>query len=182
MMLIQDLLHGFHVVGIAHERMGNEINVQFDSQQDVLFILFGERRQIDVLARNVHTLMRTQHTVVLHLCHHHGAVAFDNLHVELTIVEEHVVAHFHIFGNIAIRNVDDIVRRVHFGATKDFNDVASFVAQGFIDTSCAHFGTFRINHNPNMRRHCPHILHNGSNAFLCSVRRVHAHHIHARKK
>ena len=101
-MLVKDSLHSHHVFLAAHERVGDEVDVLFYCEQDVRFVLFSQRRQVDMLSRNVDALFRTQLSVVLHLYAERVAVFFIDEHIQFSVVEEHVVAHFHVVNEILV--------------------------------------------------------------------------------
>lgn len=100
--------------------MGDEVDVKLDGQENIPAVLLGKRGKIDVLARNIDTLVSTQSSFVLHLSHQHGTGILDHLHIQLAIVEEQVVAYLHVIGNIGIAEIDNIMRRLHLWTAEIF--------------------------------------------------------------
>ena len=89
---IEDGLYGSHISCRAHKAVGYEVDVLIDGQHDVLAVLLRKRRQGDMHARHVDTLMRAKVTIVLYLCDDSRTVDADDEHVEGSIIEEHMVA------------------------------------------------------------------------------------------
>ena len=89
--------------------MGNEVNVFFNSKQNILAVFLGNCRQSDVFARNIYALVCTEHSVVLHLCYKHRTYIFDNKHIKLAIIKKYMVAFLNIFSEVWIRHVYDVV-------------------------------------------------------------------------
>ena len=80
-MLVEYLLHCMNVFGRTNKRVGDKVDVLFDGEKDVATVLIGERRQVDMFARYVHTLACTKLTVVLNLRYEHRTLHFQHPHV-----------------------------------------------------------------------------------------------------
>ena len=95
-MLIENLLYLQHISCGTDERVGNEVNVFLYRQQDVAPVLLGQCRQLDMLSRHIHTLVRPQVALILYLRHQHRTGALNDFHVQRAVIEEDVVAHLHV--------------------------------------------------------------------------------------
>ena len=147
---IEDVLHHFHVGSRAHEGVSNEINVLLDGKEDIFVVTLSERREVDVLPRHIHTLVRSEHTIIFHF--HAHCFTFDGIHLhgDGTIIEEQAVAYLQILGNVGIRKANFIVCRIHPRASIHRDLLSSLVGNGSFRTRSAHFRTFRINQNTYM--------------------------------
>ena len=107
--LVKYLLNLLHIGSGTDEGVGDEVDVLLDRQQDITLVFLRQRRQFDVFAGNIHTLMRTEVTFVLHLCHQHRTVILYHLHVQCTVIKKDMVAHLHIPCEIRIGHIDYIL-------------------------------------------------------------------------
>ena len=106
---VENVLHSLHIGGVAHKRVCDEVDVKLDGKFDVLAVFLGQGRQVDMLPGHVHALVGAQHALVLHLGNEHRSLDIHHLHVEFAVVEEDVVAHLHVGGDVAVAQVHDVV-------------------------------------------------------------------------
>ena len=181
-MSVEDILNGLYISGIAHEGVSDEVDVELDGKFDVAAVLCRECRQVDVLTWHVHALVRTECTLVLHLSHEHRSLHLHDLHVELTVIKQDVIAHLYIGSNIRIAQVHDVVRRLHLWATEDFHHVTSMIQYRLLHVGGAHLWSLGINHDTDVWRYGSNVLYNVTDTFLCGMCGVHTNHVHASKK
>ena len=101
-MLVEYLLYRKNVIGRTHKRMSNKVDVFFNSKEYVIVILLRNSRQSDMLARYVHALVCTKHTVVLHLSYKHRTIVVYDKHIKFTIVKEHMITNLHILSKVDV--------------------------------------------------------------------------------
>ena len=178
---VENVLHSLDIGGVAHEGVGDEVDVFFDGQEDVGLVSLGECGQIDVFAGHVHALVRAEHAVILHR-DVQGLVFRRDKHVDGPVVEEHMVAHLHVAHEVGIRYIDDIVRGVAIRTTIDAHFFAGFVFEGGCQSGGAHFGTLRVDEQTEVGRNGTDVANDFLDAVGRGVGGVHAHHVHAGEK
>ena len=146
--------------------MGDEVDVKLDGQENIPAVLLGKRRKIDVLARNIDTLVSTQSSFVLHLSHQHGTGILDHLHIQLAIVEEQVVAYLHVIGNIGIAEIDNIMRRLHLWTAENLHHITYIIMYRLLDSCGTNFRTLGVYQNSDMGRYSSYIIDNGADSFF----------------
>ena len=146
--------------------MGDEVDVKLDGQENIPAVLLGKRRKIDVLARNIDTLVSTQSSFVLHLSHQHGTGILDHLHIQLAIVEEQVVAYLHVIGNIGIAEIDNIMRRLHLWTTENLHHITYIIMYRLLDSCGTNLRALGVYQNTDMGRYSSYIIDNGADSFF----------------
>ena len=58
-----------YIISTLNERCCNEVHIVFDTEDDIFFILLGDRRQADGYARNSNAFTSTHNTAVEDFCH-----------------------------------------------------------------------------------------------------------------
>ena len=181
-MLIEYLLYRQNVIGRTHERVSDEVDVFLNGEEDVVVVFRRDGRQSDVLARHVNALVRTKHTVVLHLSHKHRSVVLYNKHVEFAVVEEYMVANLNVLGEVDVRNVYDVVRRIHTRTTEYLNDIACLVLYRLGAASGSHLRTLCVDHKGKVGRNRSYILYNITYPVRRRMRCIHSHDVHSGKE
>ena len=149
-MLIEYLLYRQNVIGRTHERVSDEVDVFLNGEEDVVVVFRRDGRQSDVLARHVNALVRTKH-------------------VEFAVVEEHMVANLNVLGEVDVRNVYDVVRRIHTRTTEYLNDIACLVLYRLGAASGSHLRTLCVDHKGKVGRNRSYILYNITYPVACAV-------------
>ena len=126
-MLVQYLLHFVQIFLGADEGMGYEVNVFLNGKEDVALVLLGERGQVDVYARHVDRLVGTQFAVVHHYYSKLAAAVLYNLHTQLAVIEQYLVAYLHVVAYIGIRQAYHVVGGVLRRTAHYCNLLASLV-------------------------------------------------------
>ena len=151
-----------------------EVDILIYGQQNIALVLLRQGGQVDVLTGHVDALVRTQHAVVLHL---HGKlfpIVPDNLHVQLPVIEEYVVAHLHILADVGVGETDSVVRGVLVGIAYDADGLASLVFYALVGTGGAHFRTLGVDEDAQVRADLAHVPYNISEPVGSGVGRIHA--------
>ena len=159
--------------------MGDEVDILIDGQFDVLAVALSKRRQGDMHARHVDTLMRTQETIVLHLCDDSRAVDADDEHVESTVVEEHMVALVDVGSEVRVREVDDIMAGVHLRTAEDLHYITRLILYRLRTTRGAHLGALGVDEDADMTAHRADITYYRLYTFLRGMSGVHTNNVHA---
>jgi len=121
-----------------------------------------------------------QHTVVGHLRNDGRSVDANHQHVQRTVVEEHVVALLHVGSEVLIRQVHDVVRRVHLRTSEQLHHVARLIFNGGLTARRAHLRTLGVYQYADVATHLAHVPYNILYAILRSMGRIHTNDIHAR--
>ena len=132
-----------------------------------------------MFSRDIHTLVSTQNAIILYLCHQHRATILYDAHIKFAVIKQQIITHFHILCDIAIRNIDDIMRAVHLRTTEYFHHITGLILQGNFHSSGTNFRPFRINHDTDMWRNSTHILYNRSYTLWRCMSGIHSNHIHS---
>ena len=137
--------------------MGYKINVLIDSQQDIFSVFVRQRRQSNMYTRHIDTLMRTQHTIILHLGYNCWTIDTDDKHVKGTIIKQHMVTFVYVGCKIRIRKVDDIVGGIHFGASEYLNHITLLILNRLITARGSHLGSLGVNKDTNVAAYFAHV-------------------------
>ena len=180
--LIQNFLYGKNVIGRSYKGMSDKVNIKFYSKQYVVIVTFCYCGKIYVFSRHVHTLVRTEHSVILHLSHKHRSSVFNDLHVDFTVVKQDVVTDFYISCEILITYIYNVVRGVHSRTSENLHDITGFIMYRILYVCSTDFRSFCIYHQSYMRRYGTHIPHYFSYSVRCGMSRIHSYNIHAGKK
>ena len=146
--------------------MGDEVDVKLDGQENISAVLLGKRWKIDVLARNIDTLVSTQSSFILHLSHQHGTGILDHLHIQLAIVEEQVVAYLHVIGNIGIAEIDNIMRSLHLWTAENLHHITYIIMYRLLDSCGTNLRTLGVYQNSDVGRYSSYIIDNGADSFF----------------
>ena len=146
--------------------MGDEVDVKLDGQENIPAVLLGERRKIDMLARNIDTLVSTQSSFVLHLSHQHGTGILDHLHIQLAIIEEQVVTNLHVIGNIGIAQIDNIMRSLHLRTAENLYHVTYIIMYRLLDSCSTNLRALGVYQYSDMGRYGSYIIDNGADSFF----------------
>lgn len=176
---VEDALHGVHVLGRSHEGVGYEVDVLVYGQSYHALVAVGESRQVDVLSRHVHALVRAQRAVVEHPCRQRVALFADYLHGQRSVVEEHVVAHLHVVGKAGARDAHVVVGRLRVGMAADGHLLVRLVCYGLFDARRSHLGSLGVYQQGEMWCDGPCVADDLADALRCGVGRVHSHDVHA---
>ena len=179
---VENVLNSLHVGGAAHEGVGDKVDIFLDGEENVLFVALRKGGQVDVPAGHVHTLVRTERTVVLYRDVQRLFVLCRDEHVDGTVVKKHMVAHFHIANEVGIRHVDDIVGGIGLRAATNANALTGLVVDGCAQSGGAHLGALGVDEQSQVRRDSAHVANDFLDAVGRSVCGVHTHHVHTGEK
>ena len=186
-MLVENILHSLHILGRTYEGVGNKVDVLVDGKQYVLTVLLCDGRQVDVSSWHVHTLARAKHALVLHLSDEHWSRILHHLHVECSVIEQDMVTHLHILGDIHVCQVYDVMTCLHLWSSEDLHHITNLI----VDTRFlilihksggSHLGSFRVNKDSDVWRYGTRIPDNLAQAISRGMRRIHTYHVHSRQK
>ena len=180
---IENLLHGLYVLGAAHERVCDEIDVVLHGPLDEAAVLLRHRRQVDRHRRHVDALARTHRAahdeltdqLLVGLLHHTNfQLAVGDQHARPDRNVAHDGRHVHI-NHLAGGHVAAV--RTPYGdpvAHPEIDAVAVFVS----DRRHADFRPFGIYHDRNGRIHPVYGLDDMRGSVLRHVCRIDAHDVH----
>ena len=168
-----------HIIRGAHKAMGYEVDILVDSEMDITLVFLRQGRQVDMLTRHIDTLMGTKHPIVLYLDIDSWTFYTCHLHADGTIIEKNIVTHLHILRKVGVRDIDDVVCRVHLGSAEDLHRITRFVFDRLLDIRRTYLRAFGINKDTDMRRYGTRVLDDITDSIRCSVRRIHSHDIHS---
>ena len=131
-------------------------------------------------ARHIHTLMSPQHTIVLHLSDDGRPIDSHHLHVEGTIIEEHMTALTHIRSEVRVREVDHVMGGIHLRSSEDLYHITFPELYRFGTTRRTHLWTLRVDQDADMTTHRTYIFDDLFDTLLIGMGRIHPDHIHTR--
>ena len=108
-------------------------------------------------AGHVHTLVSTQHTVVLHLCNDSRTIDADDQHVQGAIIKQHMVALMNVGGKVLVGEIHNVVGRVDVGTSKQLDDIARLVGYGLGTPRRSDLRTFGVYQYADMATYLAHV-------------------------
>ena len=182
-MLVQ---YGFdieNILPVAHKRMGNKIDVLLNGIQNIILVLFGQRRQIDAYTWHVHTLTVAQRSLVLHLTEKMFIILVYNNHFQVAVVYQDMPADVYILHKMRIGYGDTFVCRRLVGTAHYLNLVTHLERDGTVgQRSCPYFRPFGIHQYGNPIGNCTDIGYQFLKTFTTGMSRIHTNHVHTRLK
>jgi hypothetical protein len=161
----------------THKGVGNEVDVFFDSEEDIATVLLRESREVNVNAWHINRLMRTQFAIVHDNYGELVTIVFYHLHAEFAIIKKQLISFLNVIAYIFVRQADNIVYRILLWATQDGNFLARLVVDWGRGGGSAYFRAFCINEYAQMLGHLTNVFDYGSEAFGGSVSRTHTDNI-----
>lgn len=111
-----------------------------------------------------------------------GPGVLDNLHVDGAVVDKYVVALFDILRYVGIADVDDVLRRIHLGASEDFHHVTGLVVYRLLHCRGAYLRALGVDKDTDVRRHGARVPYYSFDTFRSGVGGVHSHYVHSGKE
>ena len=144
---IQNLLDFLEVLGTAHERMCNEVNIGLDCPMNEFLVLFRNGRQIYMDIRDIDTLVSFDYTLVHHFAYKLALFFADNRQIHGAVVNQNVGTYRNIFGHVRICSVESPLSACFRRIVNDFYD---FIRMCYEPHGICHLGksdlrSFRVN-------------------------------------
>ena len=180
---VENLLHGGHVAGAAHERVGDEVNVVAHGPLDEAAVLLRNRRKVNRDARHVDALARAHAATHRKFAAELIVALLQDANLHLAVCDEHARPDGDVADDGRDVHVDHLARsEVVAHRAADAHDVAHLevdaVAVLLGDGRHPNLGALGIYHNRNGGVDAVHRLHDARGALLAHVGRVDAHDIH----
>ena len=131
-----------------------------------------------MLARHVHTLARPQFAVVLHFGNKPVSFLAYNLHVQFSVVKEHIITHVHIFYKVGIRNIHHIVRGVDIRVSANGNLLSCLEHYRLFRIRTAHLRSLCVYKYAYMPWHLASVGYNRPYTLRRGVRGVYSYHVY----
>ena len=177
-MLIKYLLHLHQVLLRADKRVRNKVYILLYRKQNVTAVFLCQRRQVNMLTRNINRLVRTQFTVVHDLHCQALTVILQHLHVQFAVIKKYVVTNLHILADIRIRQSHAVVLCVMLWITNDSNSLSCMEFYWVVSTCGTHLRPLCVYKYSQMRRHGADIAYYLLQSLRRSVSGVHTYNIH----
>ena len=142
---VQDFADVEHVLLVAYEGVGDEVDVLLYGIENVVAVFFRQRREVDANSRHVHAFPAGQRGIVAHFAIQGFVVFVLYFQFQFTIVNEDFCAHGKVFHEVGIGNVDATPDRVFRRVADDFHFVSGPIVRAlFRVLGRPHFRAFRV--------------------------------------
>ncbi len=105
---IQDLLNRQHILFAAYERVGNEIHIVLGRQRNEITITPGDGGQADAHPRYIDTLATSHNAIIQDTAEQIARSDSNHFQINLAIIDQHIVAHFHLIRDIGIGDINGL--------------------------------------------------------------------------
>ena len=177
-MLIKYLLHLHQVLLRADKRMCYKVYIFLNRQQYVAAVFLCQRRQVNMLTRNINRLVRTQFTVVHNLHCQVLTVILQHLHVQLAVIKKYVITNLHILADAWIRQSYAVMFSIVIRISDYSNPLPCMKLYRVVGTRGADLRSLCVNKYSQVRRHSTDIAYYLLQSLRRSVSGVHTYNIH----
>ena len=108
-------------------------------------------------AWHINTLVRTQHAIVQDLSYNGRAINANNQHIQCPIVKQNMVTFLNISSKILIRQINNVMGRVHFRTPKQLHNITRLIFNRGFTSRSTHLWPFGINKYSNMVAYFSHV-------------------------
>ena len=180
---VENLLHGGHVAGAAHERVGDEVNVVVHGPLDEAAVLLRNRRKVNRDARHVDALARTHGAAHDEFADQLLGGLFHDTDLQFAVGDEHPRPDGYVIHDVRHVHVDHLAGRLVAAVRAAHGDTVArpeidAVAVLVGDRRDTDFGALRIYHDRDSRVNAVYGLDNMRSALFRDMRRIDTNHVH----
>ena len=170
---------------LAAKTQSHKIHADLDAEFDVLEVLGGERREVDLHAREVDVAAGAEVALSEELALHAVGVFFQHLHVDHAVVHQHDIAHMNVVHETVVVHIHRELLLALRAANGEFKNVAGFEVELRREVPSADRGALRIEKNAAVRMQpggdTANALHHITHPIVPGVAHVQAENIRARE-
>ena len=141
---VENLADVQDVLAVAHEGVGDEVDVAVDGIVDVAAVALGQRRQVDAHAGHVDTLPAAQGGLVLHLAEQGAGGLAHYGQLQVAVVDEDVDASIDVAHKVGIADGDALAGGLTRGVADNLHTVARMEVDGLRRHGGTHLGALGV--------------------------------------